>query len=226
MSPIPITKGQRIDRLSERIIKDYCKPHFNCVDVGAHKGDILDIIINAAPSGQHFAFEPLPHLFSDLLKNYPKVKVFNAALADYEGSTTFQYVKTNPAYSGIKLRRYEHDNEKIEEITVELRRLDDCIPVDVDIRFIKIDVEGAELLCLKGASRILRDNKPLLLFEHGLGGADNYQYGPKEMYQYLIEFEYNIYTLSDYIKGEPYLSLEKFTNHFDTGDEFYFVAES
>ena len=224
-SPIALTKGQRIDHLSEQIIKKYCRPTSNCVDVGAHIGDILNIILKASPKGNHFGFEPLPHLYEELKRNYPQVALFNCALSDETATSTFNFVTTNPAYSGIRKRRYDRKNEEVKEIEVELKRMDDCIPANINIDFIKIDVEGAELLTLKGAERILQACKPLLLFEHGMGGADSYHYGPKELYGYLESFDYKIFTLKNFIKGRPHLSLEAICRHFERGDEFYFVAQ-
>ena len=50
-------------------------------------------------------------------------------------------------------------------LIVELKKLDDVIPTDVTIDFIKIDVEGAELGVLKGAKNVLLKNKPIIIFE-------------------------------------------------------------
>lgn len=46
-----------------------------CVDVGAHRGEILSEIIDIAPMGNHFAFEPIPYL-CELLKKIPFKKSF------------------------------------------------------------------------------------------------------------------------------------------------------
>ena len=225
LSPIPLTKGQRIDYLSKKIIFQHCQQDSNCIDVGAHKGEILDIFLQAAPKGQQYAFEPLPHLYEKLIKKYPKVHLFNCALSNETTTSTFQHVVTNPAYSGIKQRAYEHDHERIDTIEVELKRMDDCVPINMPIDFIKIDVEGAELYALKGAQNILRTHRPMLLFEHGKGGADFYSYGPMEMFDFLHTLKYKIYTLRDFLNEQKSLSQAAFSDHFEKGDEFYFVAK-
>lgn len=71
-------------------------------------------------------------------------------------------VKNAPAYSGIKRRRYNVQHPDIQEINVGLRRLDDVIPENVMVNFIKIDVEGGEFDVLKGAERLLKGVNPLL----------------------------------------------------------------
>ncbi|HHB78565.1 MAG TPA: hypothetical protein ENK85_04970 [Saprospiraceae bacterium] len=53
MSPIPLSKNHRYDIQTKAIIK---KLHAdsNCIDVGCFKGEILDLMLQAAPKGQHF----------------------------------------------------------------------------------------------------------------------------------------------------------------------------
>lgn len=50
------------------------------------------------------------------------------------------------------------------EETVRIARLDDLVPIGRPVSFVKIDIEGYELLALRGAVRILRD-RPVVLFE-------------------------------------------------------------
>ncbi len=224
-SPIPLSKGMLVDKLSERIIRSVCKPSSNCVDVGAHRGEILDIILDTAPKGQHFAFEPLPYLFDRLEQKYaPRVTLFNSALSDEAGTSTFHHVTSNPAYSGIKQREFDRPFEHVEEIEVKLQRLDDCIPVNTQIDFIKIDVEGAELLTLRGGLRVLTQSKPIILFEHGEKGAASYGHHARDMWQFLTPLGYKIYSLHAFLANDIPLTEDNLINHFENGDEFYFVA--
>jgi hypothetical protein len=52
---------------------------------------------------------------------------------------------------------------------------------------IKIDVEGAELLLIRGARETIAKNKPVIVFEHGLGGADSYGHTPEQVFDLLID---------------------------------------
>jgi FkbM family methyltransferase len=80
-----------------------------------------------APRASHFAFEPIPQQF-DLLKQKlgDKANIFTFCLGDDNSETTFAYVTSNPTYSGLKRREYKGE-EKIIEIMVQVRRLDDVI---------------------------------------------------------------------------------------------------
>ena len=83
-------------------------------------------------------------------------------------------VKNAPAYSGLNKRRYDTSTPDIEEIKVKLGVLDEIIPKDVVIDFIKIDVEGGEFGVLKGAQHLLKKHKPVIVFECGMGASDYY----------------------------------------------------
>jgi hypothetical protein len=54
--------------------------------------------------------------------------------------------------------------KKNKPVIAHVKKLDTLIKVE-NIDFIKIDVEGAELLVLQGAEKVLIKNKPVLLVE-------------------------------------------------------------
>ena len=140
---LDLTKNLEYDRLTKCIMKRCIHPQSNCIDVGCHKGEILDVILTLAPKGQHFAFEPIPVLFRQLQEKYKhKATIYPYALSDVNGTSSFQFVKNAPAYSGIHKRKYNIATPDIEQIHVELKTLDKLIPMDTRIDFIKIDVEG------------------------------------------------------------------------------------
>ena len=69
--PIPLTKNHKYDLLSRKIIKKL-PVSANCIDVGAYKGEILDLFMKVAPHGQHFGIEPLPAHFDFLQRKFSK----------------------------------------------------------------------------------------------------------------------------------------------------------
>lgn len=221
-----VTKNIQYDRLTKQILKKHLKRNDHCIDIGCHRGDILELMLQFAPEGKHYAFEPIPHLFNKLKENYGnKVHVFPYALSDKNGNTTFHFVKNAPAYSGIKKRRYDISNPDIFEIEVELKKLDDIIHEKEQIHFIKIDVEGGELDVLKGAKNLLKRNKPAILFESGKGASDFYGATAQELFQFLFnDIGLKLYTLQGYIENKPPLSAELFENYFLTNKEYYFIA--
>jgi FkbM family methyltransferase len=196
----------------------------NCIDIGAHKGDILKYIIKYAPQGAHFAFEPLPDLYNDLQKKYGKLcKVYPYALSDTEGNATFNYVTTNPAYSGLKKRRYDRPEED-STINVEVRKLDTLIPDNLPIGFLKIDVEGAEFGVLKGALSLLSRWKPVIVYEQGLGGSDIYGTSPEAFFDFMSALGYQISLMEYYLSKKQPLTRDEYCHHFKKGYNYYFIA--
>lgn len=222
---LDLTKNLEYDRLTKAIMKKNIKSSSNCIDIGCHKGEILEILLKLSPNGTHFAFEPIPSMFEDLSTNFKgKATIFPFALAEQEGSSIFQFVKNAPAYSGLKKRKYNVSNPEIEEIEVEIKRLDSVIPEDTRIDFIKIDVEGAEFDVLKGAKKILEKNKPTIVFEFGKGASDFYGTKPSELYVFFNNLNYKIFTLKSFLNNKNHLSSKEFETLYNENKEYYFIA--
>lgn len=222
---LDVSKNLAYDRMSRELIRRYVSSSDNCVDVGAHKGEFLDYFTKQAPQGKHLAFEPIPQFYTDLKRFWEnRVEVYPFALSDTSGKSEFQWVKNAPAYSGLKRRKYVVSNPEIKTIDVEMKRFDDFQKPERSIRFIKIDVEGAEFLVLKGAVEILKNHRPFVLFEFGLGASDFYQNNPKELFQFFDALDYALFNLKDALQGKEALTLEIFENHYINNSEYYFWA--
>lgn len=158
------------------------------IDVGAHSGAVLSEILRVAPGGRHIAYEPIPELASRLAKQFPSVEVRCAALSDTNGSSSFVQVDSAPEYSGLKEREYHGVSDvRRHQITVRTERLDDVLPDDFRPDFIKIDVEGAEMLVLRGAAETLRRFRPAIVFEHGIGASERYGTAPSDVFGLLVD---------------------------------------
>jgi len=191
LSPIPLTKNHKYDLLTKKIFRKVLTEKSNCIDVGCHKGEIMDILLQMAPSGSHHGIEAIPAMAVALEKKYnpkPNVRIHNIAASYEKGVTEFNHVVSNPAYSGIKKRDYDREGEQDEKIQVQTDLLDSVIPSDLPIQLIKIDVEGAEMLVLNGATRIMKDHQPTVVFEFGLGASDHYGTKPEDIYNYFKKY--------------------------------------
>lgn len=225
--PIAFTKNQQYDKQTLHIIRKVCNAGSNCIDVGAHKGEVLDQILKFAPSGTHFAFEPIPDMYQNLVAKYkdkPNCRIFDLALSNATGTSTFNYVISNPSYSGLIKRKYDRSDEQDTQITVKTELLDNIIPAGTPITLMKIDVEGGELLVMQGAKRVLTENRPIVIFEHGLGASDHYNSTPEKVHALLTECGLKISRLKDWLKGKPSLSQKEFRSIYDRNAEYYFVA--
>lgn len=158
------------------------------IDVGAHEGAVLGEMARLAPRGRHLGFEPIPELRQGLEEAFggsSNVEIRDTALSDAAGEATFHHVVTAPGFSGLR-RRDMHAGEEVREITVTTERLDDVLPVGFEPALIKIDVEGAELLVLRGAADTVARHKPMVIFEHGVGGFERYGAAPGDLHDLLV----------------------------------------
>ena len=88
----------------------------------------------------------------------------------------------------------------------------------------KIDVEGGEFLVLKGARELIKKNKPVIIFEHGLGASDYYGTKPEDVYNLLDECGLKISLMRLWLDNKAPLTLKKFKEIFDKNSYYYFIA--
>ena len=153
-------------RMMDQCLKDLIEPDFNCIDIGAHIGSKTRQLVDLAPQGRHFAVEASPRKSRWLQKRFPAVTVFNNALSDASGEVRFYENMRRPGFSSLLAPQEKHRGN-FREVTVKAATLDALIPEDVSIDFIKIDIEGHEYQAFRGAARVLRQSRPIILFEAG-----------------------------------------------------------
>lgn len=143
-------------------ILDNDRVHF--VEVG---GNIGEFLVSCAPYPQvkkMTIFEPQPEqamaLKMTIAENsFKNVTLVPCAVSNRPGKVTFDLGAKNSNGSGI--------SESSEtSITVDACTLDDTIQVTGLTEIFLIDVEGAELNVLEGANKIIKERKPLIIFEY------------------------------------------------------------
>ncbi|MBL7498901.1 FkbM family methyltransferase [Frankia sp. CNm7] len=217
---LPSARRNRIDdRNLGLLISFLLREDSNCIDVGAHRGDVLRAIVNRSPRGQHIAYEPIPDLYAELCAEFPGVMVRRAALADRVGVSSFAYVRSRPAYSGLR-QRVPDGMEEIEQISVDVERLDDIVSVDRPVTLIKIDVEGGEYGVLAGGQKLVTQSRPHVVFEFG-AAAREYGVSPDDMYG-LVDSDLGL-RIYDLDGSGPFTRVQ-FRRIAETGRRFNFVA--
>lgn len=197
------------ERLEEFMWK-VLKKSSNCLDIGAHLGSMLSLILRIAPQGHHMAFEPVPQKAKWLRKKFPEVEVLEVALSDSEGEATFFVNPKATAVSTLQLKKDDRDG--FTQIHVKQAPLDTIIPPDYRVDFIKMDVEGAEYLVIKGAQSILKRDKPILIFECTKTGLSDFGITPQEIYTLLTKTNYKIFLVKDYLNQGKALEKESFSD--------------
>lgn len=206
-------QGVDVGSLFEQIVmtayQDLLQPGDFAIDVGAHAGFHMFPMAEAVGArGKIYAYEPIPVLYESLQKQLKKrrlkqVKLFNLALGDVSGDTTFSYFEKQPAFSGLQQRPtpFEPTDGGLQEITVKCRRLDQSMPWFKKISFMKMDIEGGEYRALLGAERMLRKSRPIIILENGQGqSAQNYNYSADEFFGFFERHNMQLFLLT----GQPY----------------------
>ena len=191
----------------------------NCVDVGANTGQLLEFFTEIAPDGHHIAYEPVPDLADALSRRFPRAEVRCAAVADERGSAEFFVHTAAPTRSS--LRRVGYSDRELKRIRVTVEDLDSSLPPDYVPDLVKVDVEGAEHLVLRGARQTLHAHRPLLLFEHQRSTAADYGSGPDEIFDLLADALG--YRLFDMDGRGPY-SRSSFRDTYLSGTRWNFLA--
>jgi FkbM family methyltransferase len=149
------------------VLRALLRPAGRLVDVGANVGYFTLLASRAVgPKGKVYAFEPVPQTLEDLRHNLrlngaENVVVGEEALADQPGEATFF---VGPAdHRGTSSLRSLTGGEGV--LKVRRLRLDDWLPAGEHVDVIKLDVEGAEYLALRGMEAILRRDRPDLVIE-------------------------------------------------------------
>ena len=147
--------------------KKMLKPGMVFVDVGANIGLFtLMAARQVGPAGHVYAFEPDAGNSAFLRKNierngYRNVTCIAKAISDRSGTCTLFLSESNPSD-----HRTYHVSHGRKSISIECVSLDEFFPVDARIDMIKMDIEGAEGIALKGMNRILTaEHPPELIIE-------------------------------------------------------------
>ena len=89
--------------------------------------------MSCAPKGTHFAFEPISDLYEKPCVNFKAARIYNYALSDESGETSFYILSDKPALSGLNKREAIQKELPREKITVRTERLDAVIhSINVD----------------------------------------------------------------------------------------------
>jgi len=167
------------------------------VDVGASLGQYTFFANKHMNEGEIFAIEADSIRFEELKRNCRKWECLSsnkltalfAAICEKDGKETF-YATNSTKSGGLFKRAFGSESANWCENVVDSFRLDSLFK-DSSPDFVKIDVEGAELRVLKGATRILSEGKTSFLIEVHSGVDPEGQRNPAEVFKFMESFGYS-----------------------------------
>lgn len=166
------------------VFRRYVRPGMQVLDIGANIGYFTMLSASlVGPSGGVFAIEPNPDsvklLEASRRENgYENVRIFQVAAGRAPGLLVLNRASSNAMTSAVP----EAVSHLVRSTTVPSFRIDDLVPSDVKIDFIKIDVEGAEYNALLGARALIARSRPTIVSEFspktmpGISGIDGMGY--------------------------------------------------
>jgi FkbM family methyltransferase len=192
-------QGMMIALLKE-IVKKESDTNKNTVffDIGANIGWYSIYFDRLFKQLQIHAFEPIAATYAQLLKNMAlnrsgAIHAHNFGLADQNGTVDF-YVSPSLLAASSLADTFKTD-DKI-KVKGEIRRLDDyCSENHIAPDFIKCDVEGAELLVFKGAQKVLKEARPLVMAELLRKWSECFNYHPNDVIDLFKKQNYACYVI-------------------------------
>lgn len=151
-------------------VKKQLRPGDIVLDIGANVG-LYSVLMGVAvgQSGCVFSFEPSPANVLRLRKNLERnnlstANVFPCALGESDGQMVL-HLAEDPAYPSLV--EVESGLSNGTDIAVQVNSLDGVWEKSGRpmVSFAKIDVEGAEIAVIRGASNFLSVCKPMMLIE-------------------------------------------------------------
>lgn len=173
----------------------------DCVlDVGANAGYYTMVASHAVgPLGSVHAFEPSPHVLpwleASVLLSRPasaNIHLHDSAASDRSGTAAF-YPAARECTGFSSLR------PNAGAAPVEVR----CVPIDSllcdlpAVRLVKLDIEGAELLALRGMQRLIERDRPHIISEIDDGFLRQMGASAAEMIEFLTARGYEVASIGE-----------------------------
>ncbi len=155
------------------VIRQLVQPGWVCVDVGANIGIISCLLAKLAQSaGRVIAFEAFPGNAALLARMAKwsglaqRITVENMAISDGIQRELVLYPGRGGASEEWNILGHDLEGNRTEAVLrIPATSLDAYFPPGSPVHFVKIDIEGAGALALRGMRRILRDARPFVLVE-------------------------------------------------------------
>ena len=139
------------------------------IDVGANIGNHALFFSNYF--SKVIALEPHEKIFKVLQLNTEQknnIKILKLAASDRNYTSYLKSKMYNLSGSNLINKKRKLSQKVI------CKKIDNIVKKTEKINLIKIDVEGHEFKVIKGATKIIKKNKPLVLFEHHTGNFKSY----------------------------------------------------
>ena len=198
------------------IVKNHVKRGDVCFDVGANIGcysTLFQMLCGA--TGEIHSFEPVPQTFAELKKNVAlngttaNVFLNKIALGNEEkDSEIYLFPELPSGHASLADKR----DQRSAAIPVKMKMLDSYLTERKikQVDFIKVDIEGAELMFLEGGVKLFEQKKlPIIFMEMALDTAKEFGYKPNDLLVFIkSQAAYDFFALNE--KKHKLVKIEEF----------------
>ncbi|MBN2566121.1 MAG: FkbM family methyltransferase [Candidatus Eisenbacteria bacterium] len=176
------------------------------LDVGANVGQSAKLFMRRFPASQILCFEPAGNTYRRLqqvVRGNENVRCFRLALGDTSGTTHLVHEGFCENYHVLGEAR-QVDQLELEE--VDMVTLDDfCRDRAIGhVNYLKIDTEGWDLHVLRGAERMLREQRvDLVQVEAGMNPANDTHVPLEDLKRHLERRSYYLFGLYEQVPEWP-----------------------
>lgn len=190
------------------VVSSVVRPGDACLDIGANFGWFTILLHRlsggSTNGGEVHAFEPMPDIYGDLKSNLalegnPKnVFLNNLALGDAAQIVQLhRFTELSSGFSSLSTDgKGDFQTFDVPMLTLDSYLIDKNLE---NIDFVKIDVEGAELMFLKGATKLFEQKiPPIFMAEMALGTTKGFGYLPNDLLEFMQQHAaYEFYALEE-----------------------------
>jgi FkbM family methyltransferase len=207
---IAIRANQIFDEPIVNVAKKYGRPGTAVLDVGANFGQMSILFSDiVGPAGKVYSFDADDFIFEILNRNIEAngrvgrvIPVFGA-VHDIEGETLYfpvQDFERFPSYGSYGIDYVGHKGRPVPTLTI------DSLNIEEPISFMKVDVQGGDLLAMRGALKTIAKHKMPIVFEYEYQFEAEYKLSFQEYVDFVAEIGYRFESV---INGYNYLILPR-----------------
>ena len=218
------TRKNNYDRFEIECLKQIIKNGDIVVDLGANIGYYTLILAQlVGKSGHVYAFEPEPSNFEILSKNVKENKHDNVTLVQKAVSDKNGKVKLYVSKRNLSSHRIFDAEDKRKSIEVDVTTLDEYFQKSKKlVKFIKMDVEGAEGATILGASKIIEDSKNLvIMMEYFPKWIKKFGDIPEEILKSLVGKKFKLFNINKKNKKLDPILITNFVEEYNEQKKNY-----
>ncbi len=171
------------------------------IDCGTSIGDhTITYAEMVGPTGRVFGFEANPDVAECCQLNmggFEWVEILPVGLSDTFSS------------AGIEVNENVGASRLVPGDSIQLSKLDDYLPLINRCDFIKVDIEGYEVKMLRGAEKLIRKYRPVILMEVNDGALRLQGTNPDVVWRTLMQYGYTVRVAEGEINTPMYDILAK-----------------